>query len=156
MGMRVIALDVSPEKCALAKKVGAEYAFDVTRGDATAKILEVTGGGAHGVLVTAASKPAFRQGVDVLRRRGTMSLVGLPPGTFELPIFDVVLTRKTIRGSIVGTRNDLQESLDLAARGEVTSHIRLEPLEAINDVFAEMLEGEIEGRVVLDLKAQST
>ena len=57
------------------------------------------------------------------RRRGTVSLVGLPPGDFATPIFDVVLKRITIRGSIVGTRKDLAEALAFAAEGKVHSHI---------------------------------
>jgi propanol-preferring alcohol dehydrogenase len=153
MGMRVIGLDVSDEKCELAKKVGAEHAFNVRDSNVLEQIRDATGGGAHGVLVTAVSQSAFSLGVDALRRGGTVSLVGLPPGTFELPIFDVVLTRKTVRGSIVGTRNDLVESLGFAARGQVRSHVRLEPLESINDVFGQMIDGEIEGRVVLDMGA---
>ena len=52
----------------------------------------------------------------MLRRGGTCALVGLPPGDFPTPIFDVVLKRLTIRGSIVGTRKDLQEALEFAAR----------------------------------------
>jgi len=50
-----------------------------------------------------------------------MSLVGLPPGNFDLPIFDVVLNAKTVRGSIVGTRKDLEESLSFAGAGKVKS-----------------------------------
>ena len=70
--------------------------------------------GAHGVLVTAVSVPAFGQALRMVRAKGTVSLVGLPPGEFPTPIFDVVLKRITIRGSIVGTRKDLFEAL----RGE--------------------------------------
>jgi threonine dehydrogenase-like Zn-dependent dehydrogenase len=47
----------------------------------------------------------------MVRRKGTVSLVGLPPGDFPTPIFDVVLKRITIRGSIVGTRADLAEGI---------------------------------------------
>jgi propanol-preferring alcohol dehydrogenase len=68
-------------------------------------------GGAHGVLVTAVSPIAFRQGIAVTRRGGTCVLNGLSPGDFPVPIFDVELKRITIRGSIVGTRKDLQEAL---------------------------------------------
>ena len=53
------------------------------------------------------------------RRRGTVALVGLPPGNFPTPIFDVVLKRVTIRGSIVGTRKDLAEAIAFAADGKV-------------------------------------
>lgn len=62
-----------------------------------------------------------------------------------------MLTRKTVRGSIVGTRQDLVESLALAATGKIRVHYRCERLENINQVLAAMRAGAIEGRVVLDL-----
>jgi propanol-preferring alcohol dehydrogenase len=89
----------------------------------------------------------------MVRRGGTVSLNGLPPGNFPLPIFDMVLRGVTLRGSIVGTRLDLQESLDFAARGQVKAPVRTEKLENINDVFARMHKGQIQGRVVLDMAA---
>ena len=87
------------------------------------------GGGVEGVLVTAVGTESFAQGVGMLARGGTMSLVGLPPGDFPLPIFDTVLSRKTIRGSIVGTRLDLAESLQFAAEGKVAARYSTERLE---------------------------
>ena len=50
-------------------------------------------------------------------------LNGLPPGDFLLPIFETVLNGITVRGSIVGTRNDLQEAIDFAADGSVRTHV---------------------------------
>ncbi|AHJ95356.1 alcohol dehydrogenase AdhP [Hymenobacter swuensis] len=150
MGMRVAAVDVRADKLTLAQAVGAEVVVNAALEDPVAAIQQATGGG-HGVLITAPSQPAFAQGVNMLRRHGTLALVGLPPGSFELNIFDVVLTRKTVRGSIVGTRQDLTESLALAAEGKVTVHYRCEPLENINQVLDAMKAGTIEGRVVLDL-----
>ena len=82
-----------------------------------------------------------------------VSLNGLPPGSFPLPIFNMVLSGVTVRGSIVGTRLDLQESLDFAAMGKVKATVSTDRLENINDIFARMHEGKIEGRVVLDLNA---
>jgi propanol-preferring alcohol dehydrogenase len=61
-------------------------------------------GGAHGALVTAVSPKAFAQATGMVRRGGTMSLVGLPPGDFPLDIFGMVLNGITVRGSIVGSR----------------------------------------------------
>ena len=108
-------------------------------------------GGAEGVLVTAVSPKAFSQALGMLGKRGTMALVGLPPGTFELDIFDTVLTRKTIRGSIVGTRMDLAECLQFAGDGKVKVHYSTEPLENINSIFARMRDNKIDGRVVLGI-----
>jgi propanol-preferring alcohol dehydrogenase len=79
-------------------------------------------------------------------------LNGLPPGDFPLPIFDVVLRRITVRGSIVGTRKDLEEALDFAAEGKVHAHVHSSRLEDINTVFERMRQGDIGGRIVLDLQ----
>jgi propanol-preferring alcohol dehydrogenase len=150
MGLHVVALDVSEDKLALASSLGADLAVDGRRGaDAVEEVLKATDGGAHGVLVTAVSLPAFDQALAMVRRKGTVSLVGLPPGTFPTPVFDVVLKRITVRGSIVGTRRDLAESLAFAAEGKVRANVSTRPLEAINDVFDDLLAGRVEGRVAL-------
>ena len=152
MGLHVAAVDVSDQKLALAKRLGAELTVNASTKNAAAIIQEQIGG-AHGVLVTAVSQAVFRQSIDMLRRGGTCVLVGLPPGDFPAPIFDVVLKRLTVRGSIVGTRKDLHECLQFAAEGKVKAEIELQPLEAINDVFARLKQGQINGRVVLNLGA---
>ena len=82
MGLHVAALDVSPDKLAMARATGAEIAVDARSPNAVADILKATGGGAHGVLVTAVSPPAFSQALRMVRRKGTIALVGLPPGEF--------------------------------------------------------------------------
>jgi propanol-preferring alcohol dehydrogenase len=86
----------------------------------------------------------------MVRRKGTVSLVGLPPGEFPTPIFDVVLKRITVRGSIVGTRRDLDESIAFAAEGKVRAAITKAPLGDINAIFDRMKSGKIDGRMVLD------
>ncbi|WP_205633859.1 alcohol dehydrogenase AdhP [Labilithrix luteola] len=151
MGLHVAALDVSEEKLALARKLGAQIAVDARRADATTEVAKFTGGGAHGVLVTAVSAPAFAQALELARRKGTVSLVGLPPGDFAMPIFDVVLKRITVRGSIVGTRKDMAESIAFASEGKVAPHIHHARLEDINDVFASLEAGKVDGRIVVDL-----
>lgn len=151
MGLHVAALDVSEEKLALARQLGAEIALDARSPDAVAQLVKQTGGGAHGVLVTAVSPPAFSQALGLVRRKGTVSLVGLPPGDFQTPIFDVVLKRITLRGSIVGTRNDLAEALAFATDGKVRAHIHKAKLDDINQVFADLKAGKVDGRIVIDL-----
>jgi propanol-preferring alcohol dehydrogenase len=85
------------------------------------------------------------------RARGTIALNGLPPGSFPLPIFEVVLKALTIRGSIVGTRLDLAEALSFAGEGLVHAITKAERIEDINDVFDRMRAGKIDGRIVLDI-----
>lgn len=151
MGMRVAAVDIADEKLTLAEELGADLTINATTED-PGSVVQDEIGGVHGALVTAVSTPAFRQALDTLRRGGTLVLNGLPPGDFPLPIFDTVLNGVTIRGSIVGTRNDLQESIDFAADGSVQAHVEsTAPLEDINHVFDRMRHGDITGRVVLDM-----
>jgi propanol-preferring alcohol dehydrogenase len=149
MGLHVAAVDVSEEKLVLARNSGAEVTVDATQPDAAMQIVKRTGGGAHGALVTAVSPSAFGQAIQMVRRKGTISLVGLPPGDFKTPIFDVVLGRKTIRGSIVGGRQDLAEAIAFAVDGKVHSHFHKAKLEDINTVFANMKAGKIDGRMVI-------
>ncbi len=149
MGLHVVALDVTDEKLALARSLGAELAINARAPDAIAQVLKQTGGGVHGVLVTAVSPPAFSQALQFVRRKGTVSLVGLPPGDFATPIFDVVLKRITLRGSIVGTRKDLAEAIEFASEGKVKAHIHQRPLEDINGVFADLKAGKVDGRIVV-------
>ena len=148
MGRKVIAVDITEEKLALAREMGADAAVNGLTADPVAEVKALCGG-AEGVLVTAVSRKAFSQALGMLGKRGTMSLVGLPPGTFELDIFDTVLSRKTIRGSIVGTRMDLAECLQFAGDGKVKVHYSVEPLENINGIFARMRDNRIDGRVVM-------
>ena len=113
MGLNVIAVDISDEKLAVAREVGADAAINAkTR----------PGRQGQGALWRRPGRArdgrfahAFSQALGMLAKRGTMSLVGLPPGSFELDIFNTVLMRKTIRGSIVGTRLDLAECLNSPA-----------------------------------------
>lgn len=155
MGLHVAAVDLGPEKMALARKLGAEITIDAKTQD-PAKEIQKQIGGAHGVLVTAVSLIAFKQAVGMLRRGGTCVLNGLPPGEFPVSIFDIVLNGNTIRGSIVGTRLDLEEALAFAAEGKVRATIETLPLECINDVFSRLKRGQVNGRVVLGIREETS
>ncbi|EER61750.1 Alcohol dehydrogenase GroES domain protein [Acidovorax delafieldii 2AN] len=152
MGLNVAAVDVEDDKLELARRLGASVTVNARDTDPAA-FLQKEIGGAHGALVTAVSPKAFEQALGMVRRGGTVSLNGLPPGNFPLSIFDMVLRGVTVRGSIVGSRLDLQESLDFAARGQVRATVSTEKLENINDVFERMRKGQIQGRVVIDMAA---
>jgi propanol-preferring alcohol dehydrogenase len=150
MGLHVAAIDIGPEKLQLARKLGAEITVDAKLEDPVA-VIQKQIGGAHGVLVTAVSIPAFKQALGILRRGGTCVLNGLPPGEFPVSIFDLVLNGQTVRGSIVGTRKDLEEALLFAAEGKVKATIEKQALGSINDIFDRLKKGKVNGRIVLDM-----
>jgi propanol-preferring alcohol dehydrogenase len=149
MGLHVAALDVTEDKLALARASGADVAVNAKSPEAAASIVKETGGGAHGVLVTAVSPAAFGQALKLVRRKGTVALVGLPPGEFATSIFNLVMNRITIRGSIVGGRQDLAEAIAFAAEGKVRARIHRSKLEHINQVFGDLKAGKVDGRMVL-------
>lgn len=148
MGLHCAAVDVHPEKLELARSLGADLVINAREED-PAEALQKAVGGVHGALVTAVTPKAFSQAMGMLRRRGTMALVGLPPGDFALPIFETVLNRITVRGSIVGTRQDLVECLAFAGEGKVRAHFSWEPLDAVNDIFDRLERGTVDGRIVM-------
>jgi propanol-preferring alcohol dehydrogenase len=149
MGLKVCAVDIDDRKLALAKTLGADATVNAKVGDPVATVKKATSGGAHGVLITAPSLGAFKQGVGMTRKRGTCVLVGIPPGDFPVPLFDVVADCISIRGSFVGNREDLAEALSFAAEGKVKADIELQPLSAINEVFSRLEHGDVPARVVL-------
>ncbi len=152
MGMHVAAIDVADDKLELARSLGADLTVNAREQD-PGEFLKKETGGMHGVLVTAVSPIAFSQGLGALRRKGTIALNGLPPGSFDLPIFNTVLNRLTVRGSIVGTRKDMQEAIGFAAEGKVKATVHAAKLEDINEVLDKLKKGDVEGRIVLEISA---
>lgn len=150
MGLHVAAVDVAEDKLKLAKSSGADLVLNSAEQD-PGTFLKSKIGGMHGALVTAVSPKAFEQSLSTLKRKGTLAMTGLPPGTFQLPIFDTVLNRHTVRGSIVGTRKDMQEAIGFALEGKVRATVKTARLEDINEIFNQMKNGTLEGRTVLQL-----
>jgi propanol-preferring alcohol dehydrogenase len=152
MGFNVAAIDVDDEKLELAERLGASLKINALKVD-PGEFIKKEIGGAHGVLVTAASLKAFEQGLSMIRRGGTMTLIGLMYGSLKLNIFDTVMNAITVRGSVVGTRRDLAEALEFATEGRVRATVNVEKLENINSVFDRLRKGEVEGRIVLGMEA---
>ena len=148
MGLRVAAVDIADDKLELATSFGAEVVVNANNEDPVEAIQSKIGG-AHAVLVTAVHPSAFGQAMGMARRGGTIVFNGLPPGDFPAPIFDIVLKGLTIRGSIVGTRQDLAEAIDFYDRGLIHPKVSTRNLEEINAVFEELEQGKVDGRVVV-------
>lgn len=150
MGFNVIAVDIQDDKLELAKQLGADLTVNGLNVDPVEAINEKVGG-VQAAISVAVTKRAFEQAYRSVKRGGTLVAVGLPHEDLPIPIFDTVLNGVTVRGSIVGTRKDLMEALDFAAQGKVKTNIEVQPLEKINEVFDRMINGQINGRVVITM-----
>jgi len=151
---KVIAVDVNDAQLAFAKEMGADLVINSLKEDA-AKIIQEKTGGAHAAVVTAVAKAAFNSAVDAMRAGGRIVAVGLPPESMSLNIPRLVLDGIQVVGSLVGTREDLAEAFQFAAEGKVVPKVTKRSLEEINEIFDEMLEGKIKGRMVIDFTADT-
>lgn len=147
---KVVAVDINDDKLALAKESGADLIFNSKDQD-PAEWIQNEMGGTHATIVTAVSKIAFNQAVNSVRPTAKVVAVGLPPETMDLEIVKTVLDGIQVIGSLVGTRKDLEESFMFGAEGRVVPVVQTRKLEEINDIFEEMENGTINGRMVLDM-----
>jgi propanol-preferring alcohol dehydrogenase len=149
--LKVIAVDINELQLEFAKEMGADICVNPLKEDLV-KIAQEKVGGAHAAVVTAVGKAAFNAAVGAVRAGGTVVAVGLPIESMDLSIPRLVLDGIQVIGSLVGTRQDLKEAFQFAAEGKVVPKFQLRPMEDINDIFKEMEEGKIKGRMVIDLK----
>lgn len=149
-GATVVAIDVTDDKLALARELGADVVVDARTQDVAAELKRL--GGAHAALALAVNPAAFAAVNAGLRRGGKLVMVALPAhGTLEIPIFDTVLNGTSVIGSIVGTRQDLDEVFRLHAAGRTRVVHETRPLAAVNEAVEEVLRGEVKARIVFDL-----
>jgi propanol-preferring alcohol dehydrogenase len=153
MGLYVVAVDINAEKLALAASYGADLLINGAT-ESPAKVLRKLGG-AHAAINFVANGKTMEEAFYGLRRCGTLVVVGLPRTEFTLPIIPLVGRGIRIVGSVVGTREDIRQLLALAAIGKVTAVTEERPLSDINNVFAAMREGSINGRVVLRIAEEN-
>lgn len=148
MGFNVVAVDIADEKLELAKELGADETVNGLKED-PAEAIQSRLGGVQAAISVAVTKIAFEQAYRSVKRGGTLVVVGLPNEELPIPIFNTVLNGVSVKGSIVGTRIDMKEALDFAARGKVKAQIETAPLSEVNTILDNMVHGKINGRVVL-------
>jgi propanol-preferring alcohol dehydrogenase len=146
-GAEVIAIDVADEKLQLARDLGAYITINAKESNAVKEMKKL--GGVHKAIVTSAAKAAYDTALFGLRGNGKLMIVGMPADDIPLPA--ILLREITVMASATGTRNDLRELLELAAGGKVKCRVETRPLQEINEVFDEMKQGKISGRIVLNM-----
>jgi propanol-preferring alcohol dehydrogenase len=145
-GLRVAAVDVSEEKLRMAAGLGAEIAVPAANAGRT---LQKEAGGVDAAIVLTPAPAAIEQAFRAVKRTGTVVLVGLASSRFELPIVDTVLKGIVVRGSFLGTRQDLEGALQLAAAGTVKAHVETHRLESTPALLTRLERGELMGRAVI-------
>ena len=148
-GANVIAVDVTDEKLELAKSLGADAVIHGTEQNVAEEVKKL--GGADVAVALAVAKPAMQAATASLNPNGRLVLVALPKDNmFPIDVFATTLFGQSIIGSIVGTRQDLAEVLDLHARGRTKVIYETRKLDDVNDCFEEILASRVPARLVFD------
>ncbi|KAJ9298989.1 hypothetical protein DTO271G3_3231 [Paecilomyces variotii] len=127
-------------------------AFVDLKEDVEDKVKDISDGlGAHAVVVVVGLEQAYEQGAKLLRPLGTLVCVGLPRPDYHIPIspLDCVNKGYQVVGSAVGTEEEMQELLKLAADGKVSSAYEVFDFDDINDVMLKLEKYQVRGRAVL-------
>lgn len=144
----LIVVDRNPAAVALAVEIGADHGI-VADGTHVQQILELTGGrGAEAVVDFVGEGGATKDGVAMLRRAGNYYVVGYGEN-IDVPTIDVISTEINFVGNLVGSYNDLQELMVLAAQGKVALHTTKYPLEQFQQAIEDLDAGRVRGRAIL-------
>ena len=154
----IIAVDILETKLAAARSFGALHTVNAAQADPVAAVKELTSGrGADYVFVTVGSQPAVEQGLNMIRRGGTLVLVGLPANnaTVALTVFDSVVNERKVIGSAMGSTRlsvDVPRLIDLYRHGRLKLDELITnryPLEQINTAIEEVETGRVLRNVIL-------
>ncbi|MFO1302306.1 MAG: zinc-dependent alcohol dehydrogenase family protein [Burkholderiales bacterium] len=154
---QIVAVDLSDDKLALAKSLGATHTFNASEPDTVEKIREATKGGVEYAFELAGSVRAFEAAYRITRRGGTTITAGLPPPTATMPLspLNLVAEERTVKGSYIGTcvpSRDIPRYVALYRQGLLpvnrllTSTIRLDE---INEGFDRLHEGKAVRQVIV-------
>ncbi|MCK4383228.1 MAG: zinc-dependent alcohol dehydrogenase [Candidatus Lokiarchaeota archaeon] len=152
-GYNVIGVDIGSKKSEFIKKIGADFAVDVSE---ALKTMKTQFNGVSACIVFTSKVASFELGLKLLKRGGVLIAVGLPAlseGLFSINPLSFILKGIHITGSIVGNVEEMRELIQLAADGKVKTHVgRIAKLSEINEVLEELEQGKFVGRAILEIQ----
>lgn len=144
----IIVIDPSEKARALAGEIGADHTV-AADGEHVDTVLELTDGkGAEAVIDFVGEAGVIPQGIAMLRNAGSYFVIGYGED-IVVPTIDVISREINFVGNLVGSYNDLDELMVLAAQDKVTLHTSTYPLDAVNDAMADLDQGRLQGRGIL-------
>jgi len=146
-GARVVLFTTSPGKEADAKRLGADEVViskDAQAMKRQAKRFDF-------ILNTVSAPHDINAYTALLKREGTMTLVGLPDSPPQLQAGNLIFRRAQIAGSLIGGIAETQEMLDFCAEHGIVSDIEVIPMQQINQAYERMLKSDVKYRFVIDM-----
>ncbi|MBW8878857.1 MAG: NAD(P)-dependent alcohol dehydrogenase [Acidobacteria bacterium] len=148
LGAHVVLFTTSPGKAEDAHRLGADEVVISKHPEEMAKHANSF----HFILDTVAAPHSLDTFLELLKRDGALVLVGAPGEPHPSPaIFNLILHRRTLAGSLIGGIAETQEMLDFCAEHGITSDVEIIPIQRINEAYERMLKGDVRYRFVIDL-----
>ena len=148
MGAHVVLFTTTPAKAADAVRLGADEVVISRNTDEMQKHLNSF----DFILNTVAASHKLEIYLELLKRDGTMCLVGIPSRPHPpLDAGELIFMRRQLAGSLIGGIRETQEMLDFCAGHDIVSDIELIPIQDINKAYERMLKGDVRYRFVIDL-----
>jgi alcohol dehydrogenase (NADP+) len=148
MGAKVTVLSTSPSKEKDAKKLGA-HEFVVTRDP---KNLEKCQGKFDFILDAVSAEHDLNMYLNLLKRDGTMVVVGVPSKPASVHAMSLIGGRKRLAGSLIGGIKETQQMLDFCAKKKIVSDVEVIPMMQINEAYERTVKGDVKYRFVIDMK----
>ncbi|KAH7152679.1 chaperonin 10-like protein [Dactylonectria macrodidyma] len=148
---RVIAIDAGQPKRDLSLSCGAQHFIDFAEEDVEKRVKELTGEGAHSIIVVSGSEAAFQLAPKLVRNRGLIVTVGLPRNDFDIPVPASLCSARalTVTGVATGTEDQMSELLQYAATGRIKPAVEVLDFEEIPGIFNRLQNDKITGRIVV-------
>lgn len=147
MGAEVTVLSTSPSKEADARRLGAHHFASTKDGSVFQRLA-----GQLDLIVDTVSAPHdYSAYLGLLRPRGTMAVVGAPPGAASVEPFALLMGGKRLAGSLIGGIAETQEMLDHCAKHGVVSDIEIVPIQKIEEAYERVLRSDVRYRFVIDM-----
>jgi len=148
MGAHVVLFTTSPGKAQDARRMGAAEIVISTNAEDVKKYA----GSLDFILDTVAMPHNLDMLLSLLKRDGTMCLVGLPETPHPpLNVGELLFNRRQLAGSIIGGIRETQEMLDFCAEHQIVSDIEMIPIQKINEAYVRMLKSDVKYRFVIDM-----
>ena len=148
MGAHVVLFTHSPKKKEDALRLGAHEVVVTSEPGAMEKSVR----GFDLILNTVSANHDVNPYLELLKRDGTMVLVGVPTKAPEVEVFNLIFGRRQLAGSLIGGISETQEMLDFCGKNGITSDVEVIPIQKINEAFDRTVAGDVKYRFVIDLK----
>lgn len=147
-GARTVLFTTSPGKVEDGKRLGADEVVISKNPDEMKRHLNSF----DFILNTVAAPHNLDTFIELLKRDGTMCLVGVPEHPHPSPsVMNLVFRRRSIAGSLIGSLKETQEMLDYCGKHNIVSDIEMIPMQKINEAYERMLRSDVKYRFVIDI-----